>query len=82
MENPSRWTTRAVFISAIAPRQLPTKTQFDGTKLPVAIRRPETTTYGMKLLSSLKSVSQNRAHRNPISFQITLDTRPQAPDFA
>jgi hypothetical protein len=81
MENPPRWATRAVFISVIAQLQLPTKTTFDGTNPPVVMRRPETTTYGMKLLFSADGgQSKSRASESDLVV-IDLDKRAQAPDF-
>jgi hypothetical protein len=61
--------------------QLPTKTTFDGTKLPVVMRRLETTSCGMKLLFSADGgQSKSRASESNLVV-IDLDTRAIAPEF-
>ena len=41
-----------------------TKTNFDGTKLPMVVLHPKTTTYGMNCSFRLDSITQNRAQRS------------------
>jgi hypothetical protein len=61
MNDPSRCPSLAGLLPDIRPMPASAKTIFDGTKLPLVVGYPKTTSHGMKSLFLLNSISQNHA---------------------
>jgi hypothetical protein len=65
MDDPSSCPSHALLTPDIRPTPASAKTIFDGTKLPLVVGLPKTTSRGMKLLFRLYSISQNHATLRP-----------------
>ncbi|MFZ2062486.1 MAG: hypothetical protein WAU82_15855 [Candidatus Binatus sp.] len=61
MDDPSSCLTLAQLAPDIRPTRPSAKTIFDGTKLPVVVGRPKTTSHGMKSLFRSHLICQNHA---------------------